>query len=56
MKENLVMKIFKSHLVEGTLEQGKDIGLRVDETLLQDATGTMDFLCLPNLLKNAAPS
>ena len=44
MKENLVMKIFKSHLVEGTLEQGNDIGLRVDETLLQDATGTMAAL------------
>ncbi len=44
MKENLVMKIFKSHLVEGILKQGEDIGLRVDETLLQDATGTMAAL------------
>ncbi len=44
MKENLVMKIFKSHLVEGTLKPGNDIGLRVDETLLQDATGTMAAL------------
>ncbi len=44
MTENLVMKIFRSHLVEGTLKQGSDIGLRVDETLLQDATGTMAAL------------
>jgi predicted aconitate hydratase len=44
MKENLVMKILKLHLVEGTLKQGSDIGLKVDETLLQDATGTMAAL------------
>ena len=44
MKENLVIKIFKPHLVEGELKQGKDIGIRVDETLLQDATGTMAAL------------
>jgi aconitate hydratase len=44
MKENLVMKIFRAHLVEGALKQGSDIGLRVDETLLQDATGTMAAL------------
>lgn len=44
MKENLVAKIFKTHIIEGTLKPGSDIALRVDETLLQDATGTMAAL------------
>lgn len=44
MSENIVVKIFRSHLVEGTLKPNNDIGLRVDETLLQDATGTMAAL------------
>ena len=38
---NLTHKILQDHLVEGELEPGSPIGLRVDQTLLQDATGTM---------------
>ena len=38
---NLTHKILQDHLLEGELEPGSPIGLRVDQTLLQDATGTM---------------
>jgi aconitate hydratase len=38
---NLANKILEEHLVEGHLQPGTPIGLRVDQTLLQDATGTM---------------
>jgi predicted aconitate hydratase len=38
---NLTRKILEEHLVDGELEPGSPIGLRVDQTLLQDATGTM---------------
>jgi predicted aconitate hydratase len=38
---NLTRKILEEHLVDGELRPGEPIGLRVDQTLLQDATGTM---------------
>ena len=41
MAENLTRKILQEHLVDGDLKPGEPIGLRVDQTLLQDATGTM---------------
>ena len=41
MAENLVGKILKDHMVEGSLDPGEEVGLRIDQTLLQDATGTM---------------
>ena len=41
MSENLTRQILKQHLVEGDLVAGTAIALRVDQTLLQDATGTM---------------
>src|SRR3954467_9646748 len=41
MPENLSRQILSEHLVEGELEPGSPIALRVDQTLLQDATGTM---------------
>jgi aconitate hydratase len=37
-------KILKSHLVDGEMIQGQEIGLRIDQTLTQDATGTMAYL------------
>lgn len=37
-------KILKEHLVEGELKQGKEIGIKIDQTLTQDATGTMAYL------------
>ncbi len=44
MARNVVEKILHSHLVRGELEAGLDIGIRIDQTLTQDATGTMAFL------------
>jgi aconitate hydratase len=44
MGKNLATKILEAHLVEGELIPGKEIGIRVDHTLLQDATGTMAML------------
>ncbi|MDZ4183941.1 MAG: aconitate hydratase [Desulfuromonadales bacterium] len=41
---NLTRKILAAHLIEGTLVPGDEIGLRIDHTLLQDATGTMAML------------
>lgn len=39
-------KIIKKHLIEGNLERGKPIALHIDQTLTQDATGTMAYLQL----------
>jgi aconitate hydratase len=44
MGKNLTTKILEAHLVEGELVPGKEIAVRVDHTLLQDATGTMAML------------
>src|ERR671917_452081 len=44
MAENLVTKILREHMVDGSLEPGEEVGLRIDQTLLQDATGTMACL------------
>src|SRR3954470_13657403 len=41
MAASLTRKILKEHLVEGDLKPGEPISLKVDQTLLQDATGTM---------------
>ncbi|RLD94008.1 MAG: aconitate hydratase, partial [Aquificota bacterium] len=38
---NVVQKILKEHLVEGELVPGKEIAIKIDQTLYQDATGTM---------------
>ncbi|SDP50380.1 aconitate hydratase [Clostridium gasigenes] len=46
MGDNLVTKILKSHLVEGELKIGEPIGIRIDQTLTQDSTGTMAYLQL----------
>src|SRR5881227_2060821 len=44
MAENLTRQILKEHLVDGELQPGEPISLRIDQTLLQDATGTMAFM------------
>lgn len=44
MGKNLTTKILEAHLVEGDLIPGKEIAIRIDHTLLQDATGTMAIL------------
>lgn len=41
---NLTYKILKNHLLDGELISGKEIGIRIDQTLTQDATGTMAYL------------
>lgn len=42
--KNLATKILEAHLVEGELVPGSEIALKIDHTLLQDATGTMAML------------
>jgi len=44
MKKNLTTKILESHLVAGQLVPGTEISIKIDHTLLQDATGTMAML------------
>ena len=44
MAKNIVEKIISAHLVEGEYKAGERIGLRIDQTLTQDATGTMACL------------
>lgn len=44
MGMTIAEKIIKSHIVEGEMIKGEDIGLRIDQTLTQDATGTMAYL------------
>jgi predicted aconitate hydratase len=44
MAKNLVYKILESHLVAGALTPGTEIAVRIDQTLTQDATGTMAYL------------
>jgi len=44
MPENLTRQILREHLVDGELVPGEAISLRIDQTLLQDATGTMALM------------
>jgi len=44
MGKTLTEKILEQHLVEGKLEKGADIAIMIDQTLTQDATGTMAYL------------
>ncbi len=44
MAFTLAQKIINAHLLEGTPVCGNEIGLRIDQTLTQDATGTMAYL------------
>ena len=44
MGKNLVYKILENHLVSGDLIPGHEIAIRMDQTLTQDATGTMAYL------------
>ena len=41
---NVAKKLIASHLVEGEMISGTEIGLRIDQTLTQDATGTLVML------------
>ncbi|MDD5204325.1 MAG: aconitate hydratase, partial [Desulfobacterales bacterium] len=44
MPRNLTQKILEAHLAEGELVPGREIAIRIDQTLLQDATGTVAML------------
>jgi len=44
MPKNVTQKLMESHLVEGRMLPGEEIGLKIDQTLTQDATGTMVML------------
>lgn len=44
MALNLTQKLIKDHLVSGDMVPGKEIGLKIDQTLTQDATGTLVML------------
>ncbi len=44
MKKNLAEKLIYPHLVSGNMTPGEEIGLKIDQTLTQDATGTMVML------------
>ena len=44
MGYTIAQKIIKAHLVSGEMEIGKEIGLKIDQTLTQDATGTAVYL------------
>ncbi|MGZ4799875.1 MAG: aconitase family protein, partial [Acidimicrobiia bacterium] len=44
MGQNVAQQLIARHLVEGELDPGREIGIRIDQTLTQDATGTMVML------------
>lgn len=44
MGYTITEKILKEHIVDGELKKGTEIGIRIDQTLTQDATGTMAYL------------
>ncbi len=44
MRKSITQKILEGHTVEGKFEPGKEIAIKIDQTLTQDATGTMAYL------------
>ena len=44
MGKSIIQKILEEHLVEGKFEPGKEMAIKIDQTLTQDATGTMAYL------------
>jgi aconitate hydratase len=44
MARNVAQKLIEAHLTDGDMTPGGEIGLRIDQTLTQDATGTMVML------------
>jgi aconitate hydratase len=44
MSKNVTQKLIESRLAEGRMQAGEEIGLKIDQTLTQDATGTMVML------------
>src|SRR6267154_1645699 len=46
---NVAQKLIESHLLSGAMTAGKEIGIRIDQTLTQDATGTLVMLELESM-------
>jgi aconitate hydratase len=44
MAKNVAQKLIESHLITGSMKAGEEIGIKIDQTLTQDATGTMVML------------
>ncbi|MGB2842298.1 MAG: aconitate hydratase [Halobacteriota archaeon] len=44
MRKSITRKILEEHIVEGKFEPGEEIAIKIDQTLTQDATGTMAYL------------
>ena len=49
MKQTLVQQILRNHLIDGDLEKNAEIGIRIDQTLTQDATGTTALLLFESM-------
>ena len=49
MGQTLVYKILSRHLVDGEIGTGREIGIRIDQTLTQDATGTTALLLFESM-------
>lgn len=46
MPQNVAQKLISAHLVDGLMRPGSPISIRIDQTLTQDATGTLVMLAL----------
>ena len=49
MGKTIAQKIIASHLISGEMVPGREVALKIDQTLTQDATGTMAYLALENI-------
>ena len=56
MAGTVTEKLIEAHLVEGDMTPGGEIGIRIDQTLTQDATGTLAMLELDAMVKGAPGS
>jgi aconitate hydratase len=46
MPQNVAQKLISTHLIDGDMRSGSPIAIRIDQTLTQDATGTLVMLAL----------
>ena len=49
MSSNVTQKLIRTHLLHGDMKAGDEIGIRIDQTLTQDATGTLVMLELESI-------
>ena len=52
---SVTRKLFESHLVSGNMKAGEELALKVDQTLTQDATGTLVILAFEAILPQVRP-